>query len=65
MTSKTFMLYKGPKSTELTESACITFSADRVDVSKDETEFIFYNKDGSVGATLTIHNGAKLREIGT
>lgn len=65
MESKTFMLYKGRASNSETESAVITFSADKVENFVNDTGqgFILFNKDGSEGLKLVLMNGAKLREI--
>src|SRR5689334_14976135 len=61
MTCKTYMLYKVAQSDESTESAAITFAADKIKVEGDSIHIM--NKDGGLVIAITLYNGAKHREI--
>jgi hypothetical protein len=61
MESGTYMVYKGEQSTAKTESAVISFSADKV--TEVDGGFVIANKDGSVGLEIIPRNGAKLRKL--
>lgn len=60
--SKMYMLFKGAESTEETESAVISYTADDV-VATPDGRLIFGNKDGSAGLECKLLNGARLREV--
>lgn len=64
MKSMTMMLYKGQKSDGSTESAVISFTADRMEENETGDAIHFYNKDGTIGATFITSNDAKLRKVG-
>jgi hypothetical protein len=64
MQVQTVVLYKGEKSGASTESAVLSWSADAVQVEAEGDVIKFLNKDGSIGATIVLSNGAKLRKIG-